>query len=328
MIKTWADYLKTDAVQVWVPRGYIITHPLPSPGHLCLSQTCDGFYSVENHGNVLTNMQFFFQSPLWSWPSSTVVTSTPPSIYVHPLEVWGKHGTKVSCLRLSSSINEGQIQDQNLGGLILKCVHFTGNAFLTLIVRGVNSLESRWCVGRNKTLALEGAGFWSFCFYLKAVSPGAIYLPSVFLSFFIFSVKQRILQRVALRLKWASMCSLGAQIHSLWVLGAQEAEEGEWEPQHGVVSSIKGEAGKEVTNWVLPPSPPQCTRAYRPDFKGIHAISLTPKGYPKEHWERPQLFSYHELVNKRSYEKGKTEVTETGTPARLWQKVVGWWDGS
>lgn len=106
-----ADCLKMP--RVWGPPEetvllMLLHSSLPSP--LVSSPNVMVFYSVENNGNVLTNMQFFFQSPSWSLSSSTTGTSTP-SIYVHPPEMWRKCCTKVSCPRLFSSTSEGQIQD-------------------------------------------------------------------------------------------------------------------------------------------------------------------------------------------------------------------------
>lgn len=97
--------------------------------------------------------------------SLTAVTLTTPSIYIHSLEIRGKCHSKMSCLWLSSSINERQIQNWNLSDLIPKCVHFTSDAFLICKVKVVNSLESKYCVEKNKTSALERAGFftWKRC---------------------------------------------------------------------------------------------------------------------------------------------------------------------
>lgn len=130
----------------------------------------------------------------------------------------GKHCTKVPCLRCPAA----QMRDRFR--ITIWVVWLPGVSTLPVIhsysvQSEVWTLESRWCVGRNKTLALERTGFWSFFFYLKAVSPGVIYLPSLFLSFFIFSMKEMILWRVAMRPQWAGVCWPGARMHSLWMLG-------------------------------------------------------------------------------------------------------------
>lgn len=93
------------------------------------------------------------------------VRLTTPSIYIYSLEIRGKCHSKMSCLWLSSSINERQIQHENLSNLIFKCVHFASDAFLICKVIVVNSLESKNCVDKNKTLALGRAGSftWKLC---------------------------------------------------------------------------------------------------------------------------------------------------------------------